>query len=133
MTRPYFLRAKGEWLWWAGCAVVALTISLLLTECAFAGDYWFKTGQGVTEAPIVYVDEVTCGEYQNALGCFLEIWGGHAGVIVVKKGLPAWVEWCVVEHEKKHAAGYRHIIGLPFADCGDGTWVTWAALTEWTR
>lgn len=124
MTRPHFLR-KTEWLWWAGCAVVALTISLFLTECAFAGDYWFKTSQAVAEAPVVYVDEVTCGEYQNALGCFLEIWAGHAGVIVVKKGLHPELERCVIAHEKKHAEGWRHpLIRWSFIDCGDGSFLS---------
>ena len=64
-------------------------ILALLQFCASAntGDYWFKTGQAVKDAPVVYVDVVTCGEHENALGCFLEMWAGHAGVIVVKNGL----------------------------------------------
>lgn len=103
-------------------------IALILASIpAYAGDgYWFRTGQPVKRVDIVYVDVVTCGEHQDALGCFIEVWPGHAGVIVIKRGLPAWIEACVMAHEKRHAYdGDRHLsVRLPFLDCGNGQFVS---------
>lgn len=123
----------NEWLWWLGCACVAITLTLLLHTCALAGGgYWFKTGQAVVDAPVIYVDVVTCGEHANALGCFLEVWPGRAGVIVVKKGLPPFVEKCVRDHEQMHAAGWRHTSApRPFLDCGNGNFVSSEMLIKW--
>ena len=112
-------------------ALLLLLCLLLASTCAQASDYWFRTGQAVQSAPVVYVDQVTCGEETDALGCFLEIWPGVAGVIVIKKGMPIWLTQCVLDHELMHKEGWRHPLWrLAHLDCGNGNWISGETLAK---
>ena len=105
--------------------IYAITLTLFTTSI-YASHYWFKTRIQADSVRIEYVDRIDCGGY-DALGCYRESYG--KGVIQIRKGLPAYVESCVLKHEKKHANGEDHPTGLqPFIDCGNGTWISSEAL-----
>ena len=122
MTRPYFLRTL-DWLALVGYACVAVTLALLLMQCAQAGDYWFHDRVAATDVMVIYLPEITCRENEPALGCYRE-WYGH-GVIQVKTGLSPSVSECVLNHERRHAKGDDHpSLALSFIDCGNGLWIS---------
>ena len=91
-------------------------IFILLSGCA-TDTYWVRAVNPVEVKHIAHVD-LPCGRFG-----WSACWNPAAQTIEVKKGLPAGLEACVISHERKHAAGYRHDLERPnFAiDCGDGT------------
>ena len=106
-------------------AILAL---LLCAMPAHAGRYWFKLADPVTHVTIVYADKVTCAGEDDAFGCYYQIVPNYA-TIVIRRGLPEYVEKCTLAHERHHAEGWRHPAARQeFLDCGDGSWLSAATL-----
>ena len=99
----------------------------LLCSSAHAGEYWYKTAEPAAVVTETYVDKVNCGDDLDALGCFILI--GNVGIILIRKGMPEYLRRCTLAHERKHARGWRHLKGwMGFVDCGNGDWISGAAL-----
>lgn len=95
--------------------LLACLLVLTLTGCAH-GEYWVPIGQPVEVKHVVRVD-FPCKKF-DIDGC----WNEKANTVEIKKGLKER-ENCIINHERKHAAGYTHenrkIVYV--SDCGDGT------------
>ena len=92
---------------------------LMLNGCA-TDTYWVRTMNPVEVKHFARVD-FPCGR-RGWDGC----WNPAGQTIEIRKGMPAAMENCVIGHERKHAAGYRHDLERPnlAIDCGDGTkWI----------
>ena len=90
-------------------------VLLLLVGCAQT-PYWVKTHEPVAHKRTIYVEN-PC-ERTDWLGCNSRA----TGVIQIKLWLTETQRWCVLNHEKKHLAGYSHpgaYKGLAY-DCGNG-------------
>ena len=94
----------------------ALIAALLLSGCATPSAYWVKNYEPVAHKRTIYVDK-PCGR-SDWDGCAIR----HSGLIEIRRGLTEAQAWCVLNHEKKHLAGYSHPGGsYGFAgDCGNG-------------
>ena len=92
-----------------------LVAALLLSGCASA-PYWTRVYEPVLLTDIRIVDK-PCGRTDWA-GCNSRA----TGVIQIKRGLSQVEAWCVLEHEKRHLAGWNHYgtHGLLAYDCGNG-------------
>lgn len=92
-----------------------LLLLLALSGCA-QGTYWVRAHEPVAHTKTVIVDK-PCGR-PNLDGCNSR----HTGVIELRRGMSEAKHWCVLEHEKKHLAGYNHPAAYRgFAiDCGNG-------------
>ena len=95
-----------------------LLLSLALAGCATP--YWVQGPHGLVLA-VVEVEDTRVACKADVLGCYDPL---HS-VIYIKAGIRH--RQCVLDHEYKHAAGYRHPEGThPTSygiDCGDGQMV----------
>ena len=92
-----------------------LLLLLLLAGCAQT-PYWVKTHEPVAHVATITVDR-PCG-FSDVMGCAVRI----TGTVELKRGMTEAQRWCVLNHEKKHLAGYSHpgaYRGLAY-DCGNG-------------
>ena len=90
--------------------------ALLLSGCATPSAYWVRVAEPVLLTDIRIVDK-PCGR-SDLDGCNSR----YTGVIQLRRGLSPAQHWCVLEHEKRHLAGYNHpahSYGLAY-DCGNG-------------
>ena len=95
----------------------ALIAALLLSGCAAPSAYWVRVAEPVLVTDIRIVDR-PCGR-SDLDGCNSR----YTGIIQLRRGLSPAQHWCVLEHEKRHLAGYNHpksIDGAPAIDCGNG-------------
>ena len=88
---------------------------LLLAGCA-SGPYWTRTHAPVEHVRTLYVEH-PCGLI-GADGCARRA----TGEIELRRGMSPGLQWCVLNHEKKHLEGYSHTGAYTgFAtDCGNG-------------
>ena len=88
---------------------------LLLAGCASA-PYWTLVHEPVAYTKTILVDR-PCGRADWA-GCNSRA----TGVIQIARSLNASQRWCVLNHEKRHLAGWNHYgtHGLLAYDCGNG-------------
>ncbi len=101
---------------------ILLTL-LLAAGRAHAADYWFKTAEPAQVVTMAYVDTVSCDDEPDAFGCYYQF--GMSGYILIRRGMPEYLERCTLAHEQKHAKGWRHPKGwLGFVDCGNGEWIS---------
>lgn len=94
-----------------------ITLLLLLTSGCAHEPYWTRVVEPLEVKHIVRVDR-PCGD-AKLWGCFH--WPSQT--IEIRKGLSPVADACVLGHERKHAAGYKHDNERPSysIDCGDGT------------
>ena len=94
-----------------------LVALLVLAGCATSEPYWIRVAEPVLLTDIRIVDK-PCGR-ADWLACN----NRYTGVIQLQRGMREAQHWCVLEHEKKHLAGYNHpkdIAGAQAIDCGNG-------------
>ena len=90
-------------------------ILLLLAGCAQT-PYWVKTHEPVAHVATITVN-VPCG-LPDVMGCAAR----STGTVELKRSMTEAQRWCVLNHEKKHLAGYSHpraYKGIAY-DCGNG-------------
>lgn len=89
---------------------------LFLAGCGAVEPYWVRVYEPVAHTATRYVDAP----------CNRKDWAGCAnratGIIQIKRGLTEAETWCVLNHEKRHLAGWNHYgtHGLLAYDCGNG-------------
>ena len=88
-------------------------ILLLLVGCT-SEPYWVKVREPIPVRSVIYVD-APCS--RDILGCF----NLQTQNIEIVRGMDSSLQWCVLNHERKHADGYGHLrnYGLSM-DCGNG-------------
>ena len=88
---------------------------LLLAGCSSGA--WYP--EPALAAPVLWTvhTDFPCGR-KTANGC----WNRAAQTVEVKKGLSQIDEWCVLQHEYKHADGWNHGDQAHYyrMDCGNG-------------
>ena len=91
-------------------------VAVLLVGCTTLNTYWVHTYEPVVHTNTIYVDR-PCGHTDWA-GCA----NRATGVIQISRRLTETQSWCVLNHEKKHLAGYTHPgeRGILAYDCGNG-------------
>jgi len=104
-----------------------MLVAMLIAD-ANADQYWFRTRLPSPHVSVIYLDEIEGGA--DYLGRFYDYGYGY-GVITIRKGLPEYVEQCVLKHEQHHAAGYDHVSArMPFIDCSDGNFISAGTLQQ---
>ena len=95
--------------------LIPIIAALLLSGCAAPSAYWVKAHEPVAHTGTRYVDK-PCG--REIRGCA----NRFTGEIQIQRGLDEAMHWCVLNHEKKHLAGYNHpgAFGGFASDCGNG-------------
>ena len=93
-----------------------LIAALLLSGCAAPSAYWVRVADPVLLTDIRIVDR-PCGR-SDLDGCNSR----YTGVVQLRRGLTPAQHWCVLNHEKRHLAGFNHpahSYGFAY-DCGNG-------------
>ena len=97
--------------------LITAVLAFALSGCSTQSTYWVRVAEPVLITDIRIVDK-PCGR-SDLDGCNSR----YTGVIQLRRGMTEAQHWCVLEHEKKHLAGYNHpksIDGAPAIDCGNG-------------
>jgi hypothetical protein len=100
----------------------AILATIMLMAACTRGEYWEYTDRPRNVLGPFYTDNMVAVCGQPALGCFNPV----NGAIWLVQGMPEATRQCVITHEYRHAAGWRHPkfdneTTPEGIDCGDGT------------